>query len=222
MKRLNLIKYFVFLFILSQSVCFAYDGPEEGGFFPIGWSEKGDVFAYGYYIGSTVSQDISLMVITIQNMVTDSVLFMHAKEWQQTCRGDDLDVYLPSSAKHAWSQIPDSVKNKLDYYRIKEGTNALHRFYNTESFNAIVLTLDQEPGYGLYIGLPDGKQKIITTFREFDINNIDNMVVGYVWDPKRIRMAVIIYFEPVPEVEYYATYSAFGCHTKFGFKHMGR
>ena len=72
---------FVLLAIFITSGSMTYNGPtEEGGFFPIGWSEKGDVFAYGYYVGSNISQDMSHMVVRIQNMINDSILFRYASE----------------------------------------------------------------------------------------------------------------------------------------------
>lgn len=212
--KLNLLKFGILIFVLNSSNSFCYDGPTSYGFFPIGWSENGKTFAYGYYIGSGITQDAVQMVVVIQNMITDSVLFQDGKTWERTFIGDNTDIHLPESPKDAWKQISKEINKKLKYYDIKEGNFSLIRFYDQDAFNAEIRHFEMEPGYGLYIKMSDGKEKMIAGFSEELTNKTDNMIQGFIWNQNKRRIAVIVLIED----EHFDIFQAIGCNMKVGFK----
>ena len=214
MRILNLFTYIVILFSLSASTCLAYDGPAKGGFFPIGWSEKGDIFAYGYYVGSELSPDVAQMVVVIQNMVTDSILWQYSKIWEQTNIGGEGDTFLPNSANDAWRQIAEIVNKQLAYYEVKQGMSIFNSFPYPDTFDAELRHFHLEPGYGLYIKLIDGKEKMITTYGEELFGKTDGIIKGFVWGPNKNRIAVIVWID----LEHFDEFQAVGCHMKVGFK----
>ena len=218
MKNFAQSLVFITLFLLITSTCFAYDGPGTiGGIFPIGWSEKGDIFAFGYYIGGHYPGS-SEMVVIVQNMVNDSTLFSHTKTWAETYRGDEFDTHLPQSPQHAWNQISELVNEKLTYYNIMSGNYFLNSFPNGDLFDAEIRPFSSEPGYGLYIKLDDGKEKMITVYsEELSVYDMNNIIQGFVMGPYEKRMAVIVRFE-AQNGEPFDSYRAYGCHMKVGFK----
>jgi len=217
MRRIIRLQAIIILCLILTSFSIAYDGPVSGGFFPIGWSEKGDVFAYGYYVGSIMSQDVVHMVVRIQNVVNDSILFRYAKTWEQSYRGDDLDTHLPASAKHAWKEIAEVVNKELTYYGItdlKVGNGGLYGFPHGDYFDAELRPFEAEPGYGLYIKRDDGKEKMVTTYSEELGGKTENLIQGFVWSHNKKRIAIITRLEE----EESSDYQVIGCHMKFGFK----
>ncbi len=212
--KLNLLKFIILIFILNSSNSFCYEGPTSYGFFPIGWSENGETFAYGYYIGSGITQDAVQMTIVIQNMVNDSVLFQDGKTWEQTFVGDDTDIHLPESPKDAWKQISTGINKKLKYYNIKEGNFIVNPFFEHDAFRAEIKPLKMEPGYGLYLIKQDGKQKMITDFSEELSGKTANMIQGFVWNLNKGRIAVIVLIDE----EHFDIFQAIGCNMKVGFK----
>jgi len=212
-SKIRLSQYFLF-FVMLASACIAYDGPtEEGGFFPIGWSAEGDIFAFGYYTGQEAMRDASQMVVVIQNMVTDSILFQFKRDWWATSIGDDSDVQVPSP-QNAWNQIATIVNEQLAFYNIKEGTYTLKTFPHPDAFNAEIRHFDEGPGYGMYIKLADGREKMITIYDESLSGYKDSMIQGFVRNPDKKRIAVIVMFW----IERFEEFQAVGCHMKFGFK----
>ena len=69
-----LLTVFTSISVLSQENNFS--GPvTDGSFFTIGWSSDGTRFAYGWFETTLTISNGSRMVIMIQDLITDKVLY---------------------------------------------------------------------------------------------------------------------------------------------------
>jgi hypothetical protein len=118
------------------------------------------------------------------------------------------------SPQNAWKQIAAIVNEKLTFYNIKEGLSKLNNFPHPDVFDAEIRHFDEGPGYGMYIKLVDGREKMITTYGETITGLTEGMIQGFVWNPDKSRIAVIVVFW----IKRFEEYHAIGCHMKIGFK----
>ena len=194
-----------------------FSGPnEEDSFFPIAWSDDGTVFAYGWFETTQTISNGSRMVIMIQDLITDKVLYENMKTWDEGNVGEGNNGFYPTSAQEAWKLVADKINKKFVEFDIRESKGAGISSFPTDSeevINIKFMELEEEPGYGVFAYSEKLGEKVIY----YDAENFtaDLSVVGYVFNPDETRIAVIMNtrsFLP------YSNYWIIGCHVNKGFE----
>lgn len=193
---------------------------DAAGFFPIGWSVNGNLFAYAtfdYSISIATSCNLS---VSVRDMATDKLVWWFTRGWEESLRGDQSDPPPPpSSAGSAWNQAAEEVAPQLQKHGIVPGGQAEPGQFPLEE-DGDVLTLEieenQEGGFTVRINSEKLGSKVIAKENKADpLNQLS--VVGYFRSPASPRIAVVLK-EDLYSRWGYASYHVIGCHLKSGFK----
>jgi hypothetical protein len=222
-----LIVFLITLPIYSQEV--RYNGPASGeqegvGFFPIGWSENGRKFAYGWFEMTQMISNGSKISIRIQDLVTDEILFRWEKSWDESNRGD-VSNYYPATADAAWEKISGEINEKLVEQNILDRETEMFRFPVSSDNDEIYIeinTREAEKDYNVIYDISaisnDLGVKKISSF-EMPIDD-EIRCSGGIWNPDRTRIGVIM--SSMNMNQPYSEYWIIGCHRTSGFKMIGR
>lgn len=219
----------VLLGILAIAPCVGQDfnPPEEAGFFPIGWSEDGAAFAYGWFATSIMIQNSSHLQIVIQDLVTDEILWKGGETWEESNVGgpEDTSPPAPRYPGKAWDLYYETAAEALHAYGIMEegGTPFTSSpLVEGDSLWAEIVLMGEDP----VVGIPAGAFYEVYAYSanrgEKRISggetapDIEMEVAGYVVNPQGSRMAVVL--QIVSFVSRYPVYEVIGCHLKAGFE----
>ena len=205
----------VMIIVSTSSAQLRYEGPrDDDSFFPIGWSQNGRLVAYGWFETTQMISNGSRIMIKVQDVVTDKVIYQHGKTWDEGNAGPGLEEYYPTSARRAWEIISDHVNPKLLELGIQPGAGAGVQSFPMEEdpFIRIEIRGYQEPGHSIWAGADTLGEKRISG-GESEPDNIN--IQGYLWNPQGTRIAVVI-----NTLDFNMPYSDFkivGCHISSGF-----
>lgn len=224
------LKTIFLLVVLSLVPCFGQDfsPPEDAGFFPIGWSENGEVFAFGWFATSIMINNSSHLQIVIQNLVTDEVLWQGWKDWEESNVGgpEDTSPPAPRSPGKAWELYYETAGEVLSAYEIMvEGGTPFSSspLVDGDSLRAELVPVGEDPEMGISAGTfyevfayssNRGEKRISGGEVE---PGLEMEVAGYVVNPHGSRMAVVLR-KIVPYISRYPTYEVIGCHLRAGFE----
>ena len=199
---------------LSQEVRFS--GPDtDDPFFSIGWSSDGTRFAYGWFETTQMISNGSRMIIKVQDIIADKVLFEDWNTWDEGNVGEGIRSFYPTSAQEAWKLVAGKNNKKFVEFDIRETTGAGISSFpteNDEGINIKIKEFESEPGYGVFAYSEKLGKKIIYSDTENSLGELS--VAGYVFNPGGTRIAVIMNtssFTP------YSSYWVIGCHVSKGF-----
>jgi hypothetical protein len=193
---------------------------EASGFFPIGWSADGRLFAYAtfdYSISVAASSNLS---VSVRDMVTDKVVWWFTRGWKESLRGDESDPPPPpGSAGVAWEQVADEIVPHLRKYGIAPGGPAMAgQFPLEEGGDALTLEIEENGDGGFTVRVNSEKlgSKVIARENKADTQNRLS-VLGYYRSPQGPRLAVVLR-EDLYNRWGYSNYYVIGCHLKSGFR----
>lgn len=102
-----------------------YNGPDKNdSFIPIGWSDDGSVFAYGWFETTQMVSNGSQMVIVIKEIAKNTIYYKDTNTWDEGNAGAGSEGYYPKSADEAWDQISEKTNGALEEFDIWGGTGA--------------------------------------------------------------------------------------------------
>lgn len=193
---------------------------DAAGFFPIGWSSDGRLFAYAtfdYSISIAASSNFS---VSVRDMATDKLAWWFTRGWEESLRGDESDPPPPpSSVGAAWDLSSGEVVPHLTKHGIVPGGPAVAgQFPLEEGGDALTLEIveDEEGGFTVRVNSEKLGGKIIAKEHKGDPKNLLS-VVGYYRSPKGARIAVVLR-EDLAHRWGYASYYVIGCHLRSGFR----
>jgi hypothetical protein len=193
---------------------------EAAGFFPIGWTSDGRLFAYAtfdYSISIATSCNLS---VSVRDMATDKLAWWFTRGWEESLRGDESDPPPPpGSAGAAWEQVADEIVPHLRKYGITPGGPAMAgQFPLEEGGDALTLEIEENGDGGFTVRVNSEKlgSKVIARENKADPQNRLS-VLGYYRSPNGPRLAVVLR-EDLYSRWGYASYSVIGCHLKSGFR----
>ena len=230
--------------IVSQD--FHFSGPVDEGFFPIGWSEDGTRFAYGWFATQRMITNGSQLTVIVQDLVTDEVLWQGGETWEESnVGGPGGGAVAPMKAPAAWQQLSGAIHEQLAIHAITrpDSGGGLHTFpmENGDSIQVYFDVWEREGlvGYqvrafsrnrgekrisgesfdpGATVSREEGALSV--TARPYD-PEIEIRVRGYVLNAHGTRMAVILSMITSPG-RHYPVFQAIGCHLHAGFKTVNR
>jgi len=214
-SALFLISIFISFPVIPQEI--RYHGPGEiEGFFPIGWSKDGKIFACGWFETTQMISNGSQIQIRIQSLVTDKVLFSWVKSWDEGNSGPPDDGYYPTSAIEAWDKVVQEIEDDLLEHGIEEYPNKVENFpvQNDNNIDVEIRVSKMDPGYSVVAISDNLGEKIITSSLESKGESFS--VAGAVWNPAMTRLAVIMNERDWDHP--YSDYWVVGCHATAGFK----
>ena len=194
--------------------------PEETGVFPLGWSENGTVLAFGWFVTTQMITNGSQIMVTIQDLVTDEILWQDGQMWEESNVGEgDTSPPIPKTASAAWAVFGDTALSALGRYGVVRADNHGLRSSPTvfeDSVHARIIVDEDSGTYELRAYSDNlGEKRISGGEFHYDIE-----IAGYTVNRDWTRMAVFLqrssFDRPFP------SYEAVGCHLKAGFQRIGR
>jgi hypothetical protein len=226
---------------LSQD--FRYEGPEDdNSFFAIGWSNDGRRLAYGKYakyIADGIGEPVCDIEVVVMDLVSDAILWQTEKSWTGP------EGNMPESAKQAWI-ILDQTANayaEICHQGIQVNSSAVVYNQRTETPQESMFVRNDRMSVGMAesgrynIEIREGQPEDFR--KEYDVYVVsdklgekriaggeayDNSVIwiiGYMLNPDKSRMAVIIHVGGGPEFSR-SEDMVTGCHLRAGFKMNGK
>ncbi len=193
-----------------------YFGPYlEDSFFPIGWSDDGKAYAYGWFEVTRVISNGSRIVINIQNVITDELLWQNSNTWDEGNVGDGGEYY-PDTALKAWEFVAGETNEELERMDIWGGVGEGVRSFPMETADGISIEVeeyDEGTGYDVFARSDELGWKLIS--RGEKLMDTDLSVYGYVRSPDGTRVAVVMNLRSWDSA--YSTYWVIGCHLSVGF-----
>lgn len=228
MKRLVPLALLLMAFssaCLSQDFGWAMRGEPQNpgdapGFFPIGWSVNGNLFAYATFDYSICIATSSNLSVSVRDMVTDKLIWWFTRGWEESLRGDESDPPPPPhSAGAAWRQASEEVVPQLKKHGIVPGGPAMAgQFPLEEDGDDLTLEIveDQEGGFTVRVNSERLGSKVIARENKADpLNQLS--VLGYFRSPNSPRIAVVLK-EDLYSRWGYSNYFVIGCHLRSGFR----
>jgi hypothetical protein len=189
-------------------------------FFPIGWTRDGTLFAYGSFWYSMMSANSSHIVVAVQDIVNDRVVWDFEKNWEESLSGDTV-IYVPGSSDGAWKEIQAVVEQPLSQNKIEtRGNSDPVRFpiQNGDELNVEIVEMPEVnsaiPFAVRAVSRNFGVKTIFSSVR--DAMN-EASVLGYFPSPDGTRIAVIFVVRNAYP-PYSPAYHVIGCHREFGFE----
>jgi hypothetical protein len=195
-----------------------YWGPDpDDTFFPIGWSDDGRQFAFGWFETTQMISNGSQITLIVQDIVTDDVLGAIGRAWDEGNVGPPGDP-CPRTAAAAWELVAAEGDALLEGFDIWGGTGAGLLRFPMQGEHAVEIEIREGgPGHTVHAikrdaGSPEPQEKRISADEEY-ANDVS--VVGYVPSPDSSRIAVVL--RVVPFDRPFSEYRVVGCHLTAGF-----